>query len=46
MLGHTGLFLSATKDPNDNITFQASLDSLNAACKPSFNIYSLYLVEF
>lgn len=34
-------FLSATKDPYDNITFQASLDSLNAACKPSFNIYSL-----
>ena len=34
-------FLSATKDPKDNITFEASLDSLNAACNPSFNIYSL-----
>ena len=34
-------FLSASKDPQDNITFQASLDSLNAACQPSFNIYSL-----
>ena len=34
-------FLSATKDPKDNITFEASLESLNAACNPSFNIYSL-----
>ena len=34
-------FLSASKAPQDNITFQASLDSLNAACQPSFNIYSL-----
>ena len=34
-------FLSSTKDANDNITFQASLDALNTACEPSFNIYSI-----
>jgi len=34
-------FLSSTKDANDNITFQASLDALDAACQPSFNIYSI-----
>ena len=34
-------FLSSTKDANDNITFQASLDALDVACQPSFNIYSI-----
>ena len=34
-------FLSSTKDANDNITFQASLDALDLACQPSFNIYSI-----
>ena len=34
-------FLSSTKDAKDNITFQASLDALNTACEPSFNIYSI-----
>ncbi len=34
-------FLSATKDAEDNITFQSSLDALNSSCKPSFNIYSI-----
>ncbi len=34
-------FLSATKDAKDNITFQATLDSLNGSCEPSFNIYSI-----
>ncbi len=34
-------FLSATKNAKDNITFQASLDALNSACSPSFNIYSV-----
>ena len=34
-------FLSSTKDAKDNITFQASLDALNKACEPSFNIYAI-----
>ena len=34
-------FLSAIKNAEDNITFQASLDALNSACSPSFNIYSI-----
>ena len=34
-------FLSSTKDANDNITFQASLDALDVACQPNFNIYSI-----
>ena len=43
-LGNAGAywsFLSANKNPKDEITFQASLDALDEACKPSFNLYSL-----
>ncbi len=34
-------FLSASKNAKDNITFQASLEAMNSACSPSFNIYSI-----
>ncbi len=34
-------FLSASKDAKDTVTFHASLEALNSACSPSFNIYSI-----